>query len=188
MVRYASRAPSMDHQWATYVRSTSSVSEENQHHQYRRPPLRPEPFLVKPEGIPTFISPVGEPVHDTSLLISTGQAQRSAGHALHVVDISVEHVRLEETRRVAGFISGCGTSGIIPERINHRPAHSHGREPIPPFFPSGCAAEQHRHSSITAAKTQRRRLEQDETLSQEANLCYRLMIWGLKIFYGRKCV
>lgn len=118
------------------------------------------PFLVKPEGVPTFISPVGEPVHDTSLLISTGQAQRFAGHALHVVDISVEHVRLEETRRVAGFISGCGTSGIIPERINHRPAHSHKREPSRPFFPGrlwcrAAPSQQHRHSSKNSEKTLR---------------------------------
>lgn len=63
----------------------------------------------KPRTHPTFVGPVGEPVHYVALLIGAGQTQRFAGGARHVVDIAVEDVRLErteETGRVAGVISG----------------------------------------------------------------------------------
>lgn len=43
---------------------------------------------------PTLISPVREPVHHMLLLISRCQAQRFAGHAWLVVDISVKHIGL----------------------------------------------------------------------------------------------
>lgn len=147
MVRYASRAPSIDHQWATYVRSTSSV--------WKRKSILWT--LLSSSGEtgthPTFVGPVGQPVHYMPFLVSAGQTQSFAGHAWHVVDISVEHIRLErteETRRVAGFISGCWTSDSIQEGINHRPAYLHKREPIHSIC--GCAAEE----PSKEVKTQRR--------------------------------
>lgn len=99
-----------------------------------------------PEGAerPTFVSPVGEPVHHVWFLISVGQTQSFAAYARHVVDISAEHVRLEraeDTRRVAGFSSGCSPSDISQQGINHQPAHLHGREPIHANFKQTCCRE-----------------------------------------------
>lgn len=100
MVRYASRAPSIDHQWATYVKSTSSVLKDRVSCYC----LSKSIYLIlivvvvnlsSEAGIhPTFISPVREPVHHMLLLISGCETQRFAGHTRLVVDISVEHIGL----------------------------------------------------------------------------------------------
>lgn len=99
MVRYASRAPSRDHQWATYAKSTSSVLKERVRRQCHSQSLHLELHLVflglGGAGMrPTLIGPVGEPVHHMLLLISGRQTQGFAGHARLVVDISVEHIGL----------------------------------------------------------------------------------------------
>lgn len=100
MVRYASRAPSIDHQWATYVKSTSSVLKDRVSCYCLSKSMYPILIVVvvnlsSEAGIhPTFISPVREPVHHMLLLISGCETQRFAGHTRLVVDISVEHVGL----------------------------------------------------------------------------------------------
>ncbi|TNN57219.1 hypothetical protein EYF80_032553 [Liparis tanakae] len=64
MLRYASRAPSTDHQWAT-----AGIH-------------------------PTFISPVREPVDHVLLPAGGREAQSAAAHTRLVVDVPVTHVGL----------------------------------------------------------------------------------------------
>lgn len=108
MVRYASRAPSIDHQWATYVKSTSSVLKDRVSCYCLSKSIYLMLIVVvvnlvlqfftlwsSEAGIhPTFISPVREPVHHMLLLISGCETQRFAGHTRLVVDISVKHIGL----------------------------------------------------------------------------------------------
>lgn len=93
---------------------------------------------------PTFVSPVREPVHHVQLL-GGREAQRFAGHARLVVDISVEHVGLEgaaETRQRQSIIKwqrGCRRhrwhrpnllSDAVQE-VNESPSGTHAKwEPI----------------------------------------------------------
>lgn len=98
MLRYASRAPSIDHQWATYDKSTSSVLKDifniNMHNSFLCDYVFAA-FAACRAGIhPTLISPIRETIHHILLLVSGCESQRFARHCWLVVDISVKHIDL----------------------------------------------------------------------------------------------
>lgn len=102
MVRYASRAPSVDHQWASYVSRISSVSKA-------AAVVITLVFVgfhslvsMETDSRLTFIGPIGEAIRHMLLLIGAGEAQRFAGHARLVEDISVEHVGLARAAETDG--------------------------------------------------------------------------------------
>lgn len=95
---------------------------------------------------PTFVGPVGEPVHHVPLLLSVGEAQRFGARARHVVDISVEHKRLERTKdtRRASSLAAARRTSSNQELISGQHIYTSGSQFI--LFPSGCAAEENQRS------------------------------------------
>lgn len=103
MLRYASLAPSVDHQWATYVMSTSSVREENEHvHHVSQWMMILFSSLVGTGTNTTFIGPIRDSVGHVRLLVGGCEAQRSTAGARLVVEISVRHEGLESAADTEG--------------------------------------------------------------------------------------
>lgn len=165
MVRYASRAPSIDHQWATYVKSTSSVFKRSCKvllSNSKHTPVTHDYMFCRLFSLYTLSAKHFWRSWNTSYLHKSSQRARSPhsvpDRCLWDARVCWSHLAcsryLHQTCRpgmsgdrqlqsiikdsmVAGFISGGPNrvSDAIQEWMNHRTARTHKREPIHLYSP-----------------------------------------------------